>query len=236
MLRRFYFNYVYNPVYDLTVAHISFYQRLQRSCIRKLEFQDNDRVLCVGIGTGNEIIPILKMNKNVSIVGVDDSETALRRAYRKALKQGKEIEVLRMDAHKLDFEDETFDKVSCVHLMDFLGDSRMATEEIIRVLRGGGQFVITYPSEQVGLKELAGGIKRSVCNNFRSRNWLAAVGEFLAAVGAEIAYMPLSLSGKPKHGFHSLESLGEMFAELKVRSYQIEEDSFFQEMIVYGRK
>ncbi len=96
-----YFNLAYNRVYDFTTARLSRYDRLQRTCIGKLELKDNDKVLCVGLGTGNEVPKILQRNRNVAIVGVDYSKTALGKAYEKARRWGKEIEVLFMDAHCL---------------------------------------------------------------------------------------------------------------------------------------
>ena len=84
-LMRAYFNYAYNPVYDFTTGQLNHYRRLQERCVDKLELEDKERVLCIGVGTGNEIPHILHRNRNVSIVGVDYSRTALQRAYRKAL-------------------------------------------------------------------------------------------------------------------------------------------------------
>ena len=55
-----YFNIIYNPLYDLTTAQLPFYQRLLRACVDKFKFEGNDKVLCVGVGTGNEILHILK--------------------------------------------------------------------------------------------------------------------------------------------------------------------------------
>ena len=126
-LIRVYFNFVYNPVYDFTTARLNRYRRLQRTCVGKLEFRDNDAVLCVGLGTGNEIFYILQMNRNVNIVGVDYSNTALQKAYKKASGLGKEIEVLTMDARRLEFAAESFDKVLCLHVMDFVEDNRDVT-------------------------------------------------------------------------------------------------------------
>ena len=104
-LMKAYFNFAYNPVYDFVVGRLNLYRKLQEECVNKLELEDNDKVLCVGLGTGNEVFHILKMNGNVSIVGVDYSQTALRKAHRKALAWGKEIEVLPMDARHLEFTD-----------------------------------------------------------------------------------------------------------------------------------
>ena len=136
-LKQAYFNSVYNPVYDFTTGQLHRYYKLQKTCIDKFKFKDNDSVLCVGVGTGNEVLHILQANRNVSVIGVDYSETALHRAYAKALQLGKEIKVLNMDARYLEFSPGTFDKVLCIHVMDFLQDSRQVTNEIFRVLREG---------------------------------------------------------------------------------------------------
>ncbi len=151
-LMQAYFNYAYNPVYDFTTGRLNRYRKLQERCVNKLQLEDNDRVLCVGLGTGNEIIHILEMTRNVSIVGVDYSHTALRKAHAKALALGKEIKLLIMDARLLQFPPASFDKVLCIHVMDFVQENEKVTDEILRVLKPGGQFVITYPSEKEGAK------------------------------------------------------------------------------------
>ena len=84
------------PLYDYTVAQTSPYQRLQKECIGKLQFDSGDAVLCVGVGTGSEILSIMEMNGGVRITGIDTSPKALRRAQRKVLKQGKEITAIQM--------------------------------------------------------------------------------------------------------------------------------------------
>ncbi|GAI99358.1 unnamed protein product, partial [marine sediment metagenome] len=78
-LMQAYFNFAYNPVYDFTIARLNRYRKLQERCVNKLEPEDNDRMLCVGLGTGNEISHILEMNKNVCIIGIDYSHTALQK-------------------------------------------------------------------------------------------------------------------------------------------------------------
>lgn len=57
---RAYFNLAYNPVHDFTTAKLHCYQELQRRCIGKLEMRDNDKVLCVGLCTENEVFHILQ--------------------------------------------------------------------------------------------------------------------------------------------------------------------------------
>ncbi len=234
-LRELYFDLVYNPVYDFTTAQLTCYQRLQKLCIDKLEFEDNGRTLCVGVGTGNEILRVLDKNAAISVYGVDTSQRALDRAYRKALNRCCEVNVLRMDAHRLNFEDESFDKVLCIHVMGFLTDDSKATKEIIRVLKNGGQFVITYPSGSGGLG-LVGEIKRSIVNDLRSKKYGKALKQFRALILGSVVYLPGVCWVKPQHGFYSYHSLKMIFDAQKLAYYQIEEDRNYQDFIVYGKK
>jgi len=230
-----YFNIAYNPVYDFITARFHRYRELQHRCITKLDFKDNDKVLCVGIGTGNEISHVMEMNGKVNIVGIDYSKAALRRAYNKALRLGKEIEALIMDARNLEFAAGSFDKIICLHVMDFIEDSGKVTNEIFRVLKDGGQFVMTYPSgrEDPGL---GGGLIR---DNIRcaisggkhpARAFIESIGPMLAS----IVYLPLLL--RQKQRVYCRNELEDMIAQSTVADIRIEEDPVYRDFIVYGRK
>jgi len=60
-LTRVYFDVVYNRVYDFTTGRLNRYRRLQRMCVGKLGLKNHDKVLCVGLGTGNEVLHILRI-------------------------------------------------------------------------------------------------------------------------------------------------------------------------------
>jgi len=234
-LMQAYFNYAYNPVYDFTTGRLICYHRLQERCVGKLDFKDNDRVLCVGVGTGNELYHILRRNGNVSIVGIDYSHAALQRAYTKALAQGKETELLIMDARLLQFPAASFDKVLCIHLMDFVEDNEKVTGEILRVLNHGGHFVITYPSRKegprLGLNLLKEGMRRDI-DQGKAR--IRILFESIARVVAGTAYLPLLF--RPQRKSYSYSELRAMITQLTTAALQIEEDPVYQDFIVYGEK
>jgi len=232
-----YFDLVYNPIYDLTTAQSSAYRSLQKRCIDKLGFENGDSMLCVGVGTGNEIPYILDRldgNREFEIVGMDTSEKALKRAYQKGLKRGKEIRVSKMDAQNLQYPAESFDKVLCLHVMDFIEDDGKATREIFRVLREGGEFVITYPSDKEGVKLGINLLKDSIGHNINSGKSIRALPPLLARMGLGIFYLPLLFRSKQKA--YSRQDLGAMFTELKPKDFQIEEYPVYNDFIVYGRK
>lgn len=233
-LMQAYFNFAYNPVYDFTTARLNRYRKLQKTCVVKLELKDNDRILCVGVGTGNEVPHILQTNRNVNIVGVDCSKTALQRAHKKALTLGKEIEVQIMDARRLEFATGSFDKVLCLHVMDFIEENRQVTGEILRVLKEGGQFVITYPSDKEGPKLGFNLLKDSVRHNINPGNSFRALSLLVAQVLVGIVYLPLLF--RPKRKSYLRSELEAMITQLATGDFQIEEDPVYQDFIVYGRK
>jgi len=231
-LMKGYFDFVYSPVYDFTTAQFASYRRLQSTCVAKLKFDDGDKVLCVGVGTGNEITHILRRNSNVSIVGVDYSYTALQRAYKKALTWGKKIQVFLMDVRNLQFAAGSFDKIVCLHLMDFVEDHTEVTSEILRVLKDGGQFVVTYPSHKEGPKLGLNLLKDSVRN--RPGSAILAFLKSTAQMLVGVVYLPLLFRSNRRS--YSRSGLEAMFTQLTACDFEIEEEKVYQAFIVYGRK
>ena len=230
-----YFNFAYNPVYDFTTARLNRYHRLQERCVGKFNFKDNDRVLCVGVGTGNEICHILQRNKSVSIVGIDYSHTALQKAYKKALALSKEVKVLLMDARFLQFPDGSFDKVLCIHLMDFVGEDEKVTGEIIRVLKKGGKFVITYPSVKEGTTLGVNLLNDQIRNGIRSgKNVVRVLVGSLTQMMLGLIYLPFLF--RPRRKSYSRGQVEEMISKLANTDLHIEEDFIYQALIVCGTK
>lgn len=233
-LMRAYFDFMYNPVYDFTTAQRQLYQELQTRCIDKFKFRNSDTVLCVGVGTGNEVVHILRRNSKVSIVGVDYSSTALWKAYRKVSESGGRVKFMIMDVRNLRFPAGRFDKVLCLHVMDFIQEGEKASAEIIRVLKNGGEFVITYPSEKEGRKLGINLLKDSVSQNLGTGNNIKGLLRLLAQMVMSTVYLPLLLrSNKRKH---SREELQAMFVKLVSGDFHIEEYPMYQDFIVYGKK
>jgi ubiquinone/menaquinone biosynthesis C-methylase UbiE len=234
-LKRIYFDSVYNRVYDSTTAKLNRYRKLQSICVSKLELKDGDKVLCVGLGTGNEIWHILQQNRKVRITGVDYSRAALRKALRKALLWGGQINVCFMDAEHLQFPAGSFDKLLCIHVMDFIQNAKEATRGMIQVLKDEGQFVITYPSAKEDLRMAVGILKDSMNHSVESGKLrIIAFFESLAPLIMGILYAPLTFC--PNKTFYSRGELEAMFTGLTSGHFHIDEDPVYHDFIVYGRK
>ncbi|MFH0768024.1 MAG: methyltransferase domain-containing protein [Chloroflexota bacterium] len=229
-----YFNLVYNRLYDSTTARLAPYQRWQGACLGKFRLDNGNKVLCAGVGTGNEIVSILGINSELDIVGVDSSDTALRRAHKKASAHGKEIELLTMDVQNLDFTSESFDKVLCLHVMDFIEDKRKTTVELLRVLTKGGQFVITYPSAKEGATLALNLLKESISHNTNAGKYGRMLSGLLTTMSGGLVYLPLMFrTGQKPCSRSELETI---FHEVGVADFKIEDYPVYCDFIVYGKK
>lgn len=97
--------------------------------------------LDLGTGNGHTTFTLTKHFKNV--VSVDTDSECLERAVAKAQDQAVgNLRVLAMDAHNLDFPDEAFDVVTCRAAIHHFEDGVRVLEEVRRILRPGGFFVL----------------------------------------------------------------------------------------------
>jgi ubiquinone/menaquinone biosynthesis C-methylase UbiE len=123
--------------------------------------------------------------------------------------------------------------VVCIHVTDFIQGVREVTSEIVRVLKDGGQFVITYPSKIEGAKLGANIIKDSFYRNVHSGDYIAGFFKFIIQIVLGAAYMPLVIRKKKSYAKRELQ---EMFSSLISGDLQMEEYPAYQDYIVYGRK
>jgi ubiquinone/menaquinone biosynthesis C-methylase UbiE len=233
-----YFNYVYTPVYDLSTARFSRYRELQRKCLARLDFKPRDKILCIGLGTGNEltrIAAVLEPERGLKITGIDTSPVALKRARKKADLAGVAADLRIMDARKLSFEAASFDKVVCIHVMDFVDEDRAVTAGIFRVLKPGGQFVITYPSAEENSR-LGGSLMSYSWRTCRQAGLspLRAAFKLFPQTLLGLLYIPLLL--RPNKKFHTHEELLTLFSAFPGAGIEVEEDPVYRDFIISGKK
>jgi phosphatidylethanolamine/phosphatidyl-N-methylethanolamine N-methyltransferase len=99
-------------------------------------------ILEIGVGTGLTL-PYFPADRRV--VGVDLSEDMLGVANRKVHDQhlGAVVGLSVMDACRLGFADETFDAVTAQFVITLVPDPEQALSEMDRVLKPGGEIVIS---------------------------------------------------------------------------------------------
>lgn len=102
------------------------------------------KILDVASGTGEPALTLARqLGPETQIVGTDAAEGMVRVANQKA--RGKDLQNLRfevMSAEKLDFSDNSFDRVLCRFGVMLFADPLQGLKEMQRVLRPDGRFAI----------------------------------------------------------------------------------------------
>jgi len=130
---------IYAPVYDRVFAP-SFAEGHTRM-VKALDAQPGERVLEVGVGTG---ISLRHYVLGVKVDALDFSAAMLKKAQ-KRLDKGEvvaEVRLHQMDAHKLEFDDDTFDHAVVAHAIAVVAEPEVVLREMMRVTRPGGKLVV----------------------------------------------------------------------------------------------
>lgn len=123
--------------FDLTEAMM---ERGKMGKWRKTIWQQaKGKVLEVGVGTGKSI---QYYPKGIEVTAIDFSEKMLEKAKAKAKQLDKKVDLRLMDAHKLEFPDETFDTIVTTCVFCSVPDPIKGLKEIQRVLKKGGQIIM----------------------------------------------------------------------------------------------
>jgi len=99
-------------------------------------------VLDIGCGEGRHVIYLARLG--LAVTGGDLSPLALAQAGRWLLSEGLRAALLRLEMTELPFANESFDAALCVNVLhhDRPRQARAAVEEVWRVLRPGGLFLV----------------------------------------------------------------------------------------------
>ncbi|MCA9371617.1 class I SAM-dependent methyltransferase [Candidatus Woesebacteria bacterium] len=101
-----------------------------------------NKLLDIGCWDGYIMNEILKKGKAKKVVGVDNSKTAIASCK----KNGFEAKLVTSVDQKMPFKKDAFDAVSAGEVIEHLFDVNGFIQEIHRVLKPGGQFVLTTPN------------------------------------------------------------------------------------------
>jgi phosphatidylethanolamine/phosphatidyl-N-methylethanolamine N-methyltransferase len=127
------------PVYDLVFGPV--FRRGRSAAIEAAE-RIGGRVLEVGVGTG---ISLPDYAHSCRITGVDISEPMLAKARERVrkLRLGNVDAIAVGDAEALAFDDASFDTVVAQYVVTAVPDPERALDEFARVVRPGGEIIIT---------------------------------------------------------------------------------------------
>ena len=128
----------YAGMYDQTFGRV--FQQSRESAVRGLPIKPGDRVLEVGIGTG-EALPLYP--RHCEILGIDFSEGMLEKARERIEEhQLDHVTLERMDAAQMGLDNDSFDIVMAAYVVTAVPDYRKVVNEMIRVCRPGGRIIM----------------------------------------------------------------------------------------------
>jgi phosphatidylethanolamine/phosphatidyl-N-methylethanolamine N-methyltransferase len=127
------------PVYDLVFGPVF---REGRRVATEAAERVGGRILEVGVGTGLSLAGYRREN---TIFGMDISAPMLWKARRRVSRQrlGHVGGLAVMDAERLAFDDSSFDVIVAQYVVTAVPNPERALDEFLRVVRPGGEIVIT---------------------------------------------------------------------------------------------
>ncbi|MBS3757151.1 MAG: class I SAM-dependent methyltransferase [Desulfobacterales bacterium] len=128
----------FSGAYDRIFGRI--FEQGRKEVVGRMSCRNGDRILEVGIGTG------LALNYYpffTQVYGIDISPHMLAVARRHIEQAGlKNISLSLMDAQKICFPDNFFDKISAMYVATVVPDPQVMMDEIKRVSKPGGDIFI----------------------------------------------------------------------------------------------
>lgn len=112
--------------------------------IQTLLIEDNESILEIGHGNADHVKSILNKAANIQYTGIDISETMHQEAIRRNAAFEDQADFVLYEGEKLPFEDKTFDKIFTVNTVYFWEHPVEYLNEIYRVLKDKGTFVLTF--------------------------------------------------------------------------------------------
>lgn len=118
--------------------------RRLKKMIKLSNLKTDDKILDLGCGEG---FFLYLLPKKIKAKGVDISRVALKRA-KELLKDRPNISVSFGNAYKTDYNNKSFDKITCSEVLEHVPEPKKVIKEIHRLLKDDGIAVISVPDEK----------------------------------------------------------------------------------------
>ncbi|MCP4911734.1 MAG: methyltransferase domain-containing protein [Oligoflexia bacterium] len=105
--------------------------------------KEGEKILDAGSGSGLLLREIYKRNPHVELHGVDYSEIRIKQSTKYCQERGLPINFSQGELKNLSqFESNSFDKIVCRFVYEYLDDPLKVTQELKRVLKKGGELIL----------------------------------------------------------------------------------------------
>lgn len=130
-------NYAISPLFKERLQNIS-------DLTSHLSLKDK-RVLDLGCGTG--VVSSWFVEKHAFVNGIDIAPNMVSSARQLLSRFPDRAQFDTGDATALRFENEFFDLISCISVIEWIEDDKQALQELSRVLRKSGMLIISFPNK-----------------------------------------------------------------------------------------
>ncbi|WP_027382061.1 class I SAM-dependent methyltransferase [Epilithonimonas caeni] len=121
---------------------------MTKESIKALHLTDNNSVLELGHGNAGHLSYLLDFADKIQYIGLEISETMKSEAESINSKYLSQADFQLYDGNKIPFENESFDKIMTVNTIYFWENPVEFFNEIYRVLRKDGSFVLTFAKKE----------------------------------------------------------------------------------------
>ena len=186
-----------SDVYDMVnkILFFGLHSIWRKKVVKLLTDKKPIKILDIATGTGDLAIDLTKTNAR-KIVGADISKEMLKIARNKVNSRNLNgiIEIQLGDAEKLNFQDNYFDAITCSFGVRNFDDLSKALQEIKRILKPNGTFVVLETSnpEKFPFKQI---------HRFYIKNIVPFVGRMFSKDKYAYRYLSKSLTKFPS-GIH----------------------------------
>lgn len=129
---------VFSGFYDLVFGKL--FHQSRADAIQLLNIRGGETILEVGVGTG---LSLPYYPRNCKVIGIDFCEPMLEKGRQRVGQyQLSHIQLMKMDAMKMNFPDNSFDAVFAAYVISAVPDPHQVIAEMIRVCKVGGKIVL----------------------------------------------------------------------------------------------
>lgn len=139
---------MYTPLTNLMFLPCGGVRRARQEVLEHLEIGRDSIVLETGIGPGDNIPYLNGVLKGRPYYGLDNQQIMLIKCRENAERWNQPVLLVRANAERLPFKDDSFDVVFHLGAINLFRDKKSAIEEMIRVARPGTRIVIADESER----------------------------------------------------------------------------------------
>lgn len=206
----------YNAAADLYDARpLGFWARYGERTVARLHLKHGATALDVACGTGASALPAAAaVGPTGRVIGVDFAENLLSLAREKTKRRGLEnVEFRQADMTALGYPDGVFDAVICVFGIFFVKDMEALTAELWRMVKPGGQLVVTTWGPRVlapmaeKWNETVRGVRSDLVTEFSPWDRITtpeAVGRLFADAGVPNAEVTPEAGSQPIEAPHDV--------------------------------